>query len=783
MEYEADNSWQPVFHVHSSLLPSFSGSDIHETGRVIGVTNTFQPNVDVLILPTRLKKLLYMPWSDRSDSLADFLSTCGDIFRLYVSIYANVISKYTIYVNESELERQMNLNGTIKGELFALNVFKRYAFDAHIPHCSDIGHMPLEEAQLNLEDWNSNSPLTVEQIQSVKWMTSIENAVKKGKNILMYERCLPIGIHWAYDIVQEHFFKKQKNGWIKARYKGAVLVNQVGSGKTACALAVSCNSKSQDKDDSIEDLTKLDKSMCFCSSTLIIVPQNLSQQWVEEIQKFTFKKVLSLTCLKDAKGVTIETLDEYDFVITTTNFLKSKGYTDSLDSLTKKVLQTSDKKMVRTTAAQKICARVLAKEMSHFPLIELIHWKRLIIDEVHEIFFSSAQEKERLKIIKSIQATYHWGLTGTPDVSKSESIQSYYLFLSPKVCEDAEQHHHHPCLQTSVEHILLRNFSKTERRANHILHRIQPTAHEYHLLNSFKNNMPIEELVCLATYFVGNNNTEMIGLKTIDQICEIVQNKRMESISLLKAKLEQAENGTPVQEKISKELSDLEKNYSFFQKNIEDLMNFTTCSICMTNKTDSITKCGHCYCFSCISTIVDSKICSFCRTQINLETTFQVSSNECIKVYGSKLHEASIVLKTLLEKQSTVLIFCQWKQIAIAFQELMHSIGIKIQILNGQSSRRLSILKSFRENDTGDALVLILEHFASGLNLPEATHIMFLHAVCGRMADAIGLEEQAIARALRLGQKNEVEVHHFIIKNSIEETLWKKHHTENYFTS
>ena len=112
----------------------------------------------------------------------------------------------------------------------------------------------------------------------------------------------------------------------------------------------------------------------------------------------------------------------------------------------------------------------------------------------------------------------------------------------------------------------------------------------------------------------------------------------------------------------------------------------------------------------------------------------------------------------------------------------MHSLAIKIQILDGQSSRRLSILKSFRESDTGDALVLILENFASGLNLPEASHIMFLHSVCGRLADAIGLEEQAIARALRIGQKNEVEVHHFIIKNSIEETLWKKHHTEEYFT-
>lgn len=87
----------------------------------------------------------------------------------------------------------------------------------------------------------------------------------------------------------------------------------------------------------------------------------------------------------------------------------------------------------------------------------------------------------------------------------------------------------------------------------------------------------------------------------------------------------------------------------------------------------------------------------------------------------------------------------------------------------------MSILKNFRENQVGQALVLILERFASGLNLPEASRVIFLHAICEKF---VGLEEQAIARSLRNGQTNEVEVHHFVINDSVEEALWKKTHNE-----
>lgn len=766
--------WTPVFHVHSSLNSdnALAGGEIHESGQIIGMPNTFQPNVTVSINPTGVEKIFYMPWSDRPETLSDFLEHCRDVFRIHVSICANIITKYIIYVNEEELQRQMHTHGTIKGELYALNVFKRYAFESNLPFDSTrAGKMPLcDSINLN-QEWSTKQILSQEQIESVQWMMSVEDAIQRGKGILMYERCIPIGSSWAYDIVHEHFFKQRKNGYIKARYKGAVLTNRAGSGKTACVVALTCES-------SIilpSSLEQQAHDMLFCPATLVLVPQNLVQQWIDDIVKFTNKKVVSLTS-KEAKNITANDLSDYDFVIATTNFMKCKSYVDSLEAIMKSALGVSDKKMIRTTAAQKVCARKFAKQESDkFPLIELIHWNRLIIDEVHELFLSSSHEKERFKLVKSLQATFHWGLTGTPNLSRTEEVQNYYHFLSPKVCEDAEQHHHHPCLQHAVGKMLLRSFTHTHTTPKHILHKVKPSAYEYYLLQSFQTT-PIEEIICLATYFVReNDNSSWIGSKTIDEICDVVQEQRLEFVSQLDEKIEQ-EQDPAEKEKLLEQKANLKKEYEFFSSNIKNIKFHSTCSICMEHATDSITNCGHCYCFSCICKIVVSRKCSFCRCEIKPDQTFQIAANNDIQIYGSKLCEASKLLGQILSENHNVLVFCQWKQIAIAFRELVQQkFRFPINILEGQSSRRMSILKNFRENQVGQALVLILERFASGLNLPEASRVIFLHAICEKF---VGLEEQAIARSLRNGQTNEVEVHHFVINDSVEEALWKKTHNE-----
>ena len=763
------SEWTPVFHIHSSLTPSFSGSDVHETGWIIEWPNHFMPNVKVTIHPCGDTREMYMPWQDRPDMFSDFLTnSCA--FRLAVAIYANTITKYTLYVNEKQLSSEMQTSGTILGELATLSLFKRYALEAHIPRQYNVSAMPLiDETFGNYTDWNPAMQLSREQQNSVRWMMNIELAVRSGKSLLMYQRYIPIGRDWAYDIVRECIFEHcSQSGWIKARYKGAVLIDSVGSGKTACALALVCASKPP---------PTIDATMLHSPATLVIVPMNLPQQWVEEVSKFTQKapRTITLTSVRDVRGLSLQSLLECDLVITTTNFMKCKTYVDALDEIMRKTLNTSDKKAMRTISAQRSCSRAL-RQMERtgiFPLIELIRWDRLIIDEVHELYQHTACSKERLRLIKSIHAELHWGLTGTPDLSRSERVQSYYMFLSPKVCEDAEQHHHHPCLQSAVEHRLLQNFSKSHHEPSHIGHMIVPTARERILVESYESLL-VEERIMIASYFSSAEDQTAINMKSIDEVCKIVHAQRCDKIADLTEKIDEDTEALKLCETredsdasrskkalgasietLSSEKNSLERETTFFKQRITNLKTFE-CPICLEAPSCVIAQCGHGYCMDCANRLFSGQTntqCPTCRANIDTKTTFEVSEEDDDNTrYGTKLCAACKCVYDLAQAGSNVLVFSQWKKVATAFQELLQKMGIAAPLLDGHTARRASILRNFKEG-SGQALILLLERSSAGIHLACATHVVFLHAIVGgRLGNALGIEEQAIARALRTGQ-------------------------------
>ena len=66
---------------------------------------------------------------------------------------------------------------------------------------------------------------------------------------------------------------------------------------------------------------------------------------------------------------------------------------------------------------------------------------------------------------------------------------------------------------------------------------------------------------------------------------------------------------------------------------------------------------------------------------------------------------------------------------------------------------------------------LSTENAASGTNLTEATHIIFMDPIKGCKEEVLSIENQAIGRAVRIGQENQVIVYKLIIKNTIEEKI------------
>ena len=71
--------------------------------------------------------------------------------------------------------------------------------------------------------------------------------------------------------------------------------------------------------------------------------------------------------------------------------------------------------------------------------------------------------------------------------------------------------------------------------------------------------------------------------------------------------------------------------------------------------------------------------------------------------------------------------------------------------------------------------MLCSENMSSGINLTEATDVILLDTfTVDSPILCKALETQAIGRAVRLGQTKTVQVRRFIMRNSIEEQLFKR---------
>ena len=68
--------------------------------------------------------------------------------------------------------------------------------------------------------------------------------------------------------------------------------------------------------------------------------------------------------------------------------------------------------------------------------------------------------------------------------------------------------------------------------------------------------------------------------------------------------------------------------------------------------------------------------------------------------------------------------------------------------------------------------MLSTEHAASGTNLTEATHVIFMDPVNGSKEEIKSIEDQAVGRAVRIGQVNQVKAIRLITKNTIEEEIF-----------
>ena len=407
--------------------------------------------------------------------------------------------------------------------------------------------------------------------------------------------------------------------------------------------------------------------------------------------------------------------------------------------------------------------------------------------------------KENLFKIKS---NYRYICSGTPYSSKKD-IEEILTYLS---------NFNGPVKLKGIKHILPRVISRyfrknTKETVNNEVNIPQPhvdtefltmTTIERALYDSALGNR--DKMIEYCNHImVSDENISILGNKPLplDQIHSkmtehyskkiVRQEKRLEIIQNELQNIENTDENSlnsklDIADQINSELRDNRRKLEIFQ-GLSSKLEEEECPVCYEKLKDlvkAITPCGHVICGRCIGEIsrVSSTLeCPMCRTRLNSNNLEAIAPDNFQQTnqLGTKVARLISYCNSVLENScNRIIVFSQWENMLKLVSSTLGDNGVKHLILNGSMYVMNSKIRQFKLDESIRIILLCSERAASGLNLTCANHIVLLDTLNNDKESSQIIEEQAIGRAVRIGQNQNVNVKRFIMKETIEEEYYHR---------
>ena len=141
------------------------------------------------------------------------------------------------------------------------------------------------------------------------------------------------------------------------------------------------------------------------------------------------------------------------------------------------------------------------------------------------------------------------------------------------------------------------------------------------------------------------------------------------------------------------------------------------------------------------------------------------------KIKSTKIGNIIHFLKNDTKNTDKIILFSQWDELLHKVGNILSEYKFKIVYCQGSVFQRKRAISSFQKDPDVRIIMLSSRNAASGINLTMANKIILLEPVYGSSEYRKNIEEQAIGRADRIGQKSPIDVYRFIIKDTIEEDI------------
>lgn len=564
------------------------------------------------------------------------------------------------------------------------------------------------------------------------------------------------------------------------------------------------------------------------NASLIICKAQLCDQWVQEYyDKFQNNhRILLVVTYDQYSNLTLADLLFSDIVIISYEFLANKRYLKNIEKSSIDLLS-----MYLNSYDKKDNERLLDTKI--FNCFSLFYWNRIVHDEAHEIS-STVLEKCSLSskykwnitgtpfVDKSssflklmsyntdyINRSTDYNLTNMSVTTNSlinigfgdGNIINKCKFLFRRNTKDNIEYDKN----IINEFTNLLEFTSQERsiydgyvsgaKGNYINFLIKLCCHPE--LNEdtremIKNCKTFDEIHnCLLNYNKSQIESEERHIKNIELDIKYYENEietEEESvklkINLLKRKLTTSK----------KNYESISRTYNYLKSRLENLQTSEACPICLDDIQDlAITKCGHKFCWDCLyqthkskestSTIIK---CPSCNTLISNKEVYLLKENPTPSnaegnelssiiqtVKSTKIGNIIHFLKQILyDNNNKVILFSQWDELLHKVGNILTKQNINLVYCNGSVYQRKRAINLFYKDHDTNLILLSSKNSASGINLTVANKIIFLEPIYGNQEYRKNVECQAIGRADRLGQTRPIDIHRFIIKDTIEQDIY-----------
>ena len=135
---------------------------------------------------------------------------------------------------------------------------------------------------------------------------------------------------------------------------------------------------------------------------------------------------------------------------------------------------------------------------------------------------------------------------------------------------------------------------------------------------------------------------------------------------------------------------------------------------------------------------------------------------------SAKLDRMGEIVENCISNDEKVIIFSNWTQMTDAICNKLKSVGYKVGVITGETPdiSRQEIVDVFQNSSDLKVLVGTIGAMGTGLTLTAATTVIFLDEPWNK-----ALFDQAVDRAHRIGQKNNITVYSIMCKDTIDERI------------